>query len=246
MARDCSIVLVLLLLSSCGGGSSHNGIVMMVVEGDSISSTLGAPNAAGVRLPSWTGQWPLILKSQLFENIELMVVAEGSSRVLAETTTEVNGVQTTAKSMMWRYGNIVKNKSPSLTGQKSAYLILGGVNDIRYDHEEIIEAAQIYEGLRDIWTQARKDGFSVIAFKVLPFSDGQTTVRKQRVWTELNQLISSNSQAYDCLVDFNAEPMLVDSTDGSIFADHIHLTDNGDNLLAKLVKQQCLSALVSD
>lgn len=233
-----------IFLSSCGGGDSPNEIGALVVEGDSISSPLGAPNAAGVRPPSWTGQWPLILKSQLFDTVQLIVVAEGSSRVLADTTTEVNGVLTTAKSMLWRYSNIVREKAPVFTGRKGFYLILGGVNDIRYDNSETIEAAQIYEGLRQIWSQARVDGFKVVAFKVLPFSDSQTTERKQSVWTELNQLIARDSQAYDCLVDFNAEPLLVDSTDLSIFADRIHLTIQGDNLLSKLVNQQCMSALI--
>ena len=174
------------------------------------------------------------------------VVAQGSSRVLTDTVTKVDGIKVTAKSMMWRYKNIVHATAPYNTGMQGVYLILGGVNDIRYDNLGYIDAMNIYSGLREIWGQARLDGFKVIAFKLLPFSDGLSNKRKQRVWLELNNLISSDQDAYDCLVDFSKEPLLSDSYNMAIFADNIHLSALGDSLLAELVKKQCLSTLVPD
>lgn len=107
------------------------------------------------------------------------------------------------------------------------YSIYAGVNDLATG----TSGTTVYNNLKTIWSNARSNGYKVIAFTVIHSTFMDAGEEAQRII--LNNLIVSDRTLYEHLVDVASQfdPRL----DPSLFVDETHLTASGYNMFASMV-----------
>lgn len=175
----------------------------IVWEGDSIT------NAFGVTAP--TAYPALVYADPIFA-----AHSPGGSTVKA-----VDG--TTIAILTARYAAQVFPLRPAANGGRKTFLsVFIGTNDYQ------TAAAGNFTALEAYWTQAKADGFTVIAWTIpISFRPGTTP--------QLNQLILK-SIVPDLLID--AAQLWFNETDATVFQDQLHPTTRGHAMLARMVVDQ--------
>lgn len=116
-----------------------------------------------------------------------------------------------------------------------AYLFIwAGTNDIANDNSSSV----VYNNLKSEWSQAKAEGFKVVAFTIMPRGTLTPSQEIQRVNT--NNLILSNSSLYDYLI--RTDLIFPTSADTTYFySDAVHLNYNGSNFLANYIGHNIFS-----
>lgn len=109
-------------------------------------------------------------------------------------------------------------------GFKTYFVIEGGLNDLV--PEVARTAAAIYADLKDIWARGRSLGLIVVACKITPSGNFDSTGIASRL--TLNTLIGSDQTLYDYLLDYASVAELSDFNNATYYqSDHVHLTTAG-------------------
>lgn len=112
-----------------------------------------------------------------------------------------------------------------LSGDQGFFFLQGGGNDI----SDGVSAATVYGYLRELWTLARADTYTVCAVTVLP--RGSWGSGSEAEWAALNTLILSDPTLYDVLV--RADLVLANPLNTADYYDTTHPTVLGANRLAQ-------------
>lgn len=134
----------------------------------------------------------------------------------------------TCEQISTAYAAEVHPSSPAVTGKPGYFFLMCGTNNIVAD-----SVAAAYTAIQGIWSQAKTDGFKVIAMTIPYASSTSATNGKVDAY---NGAIRGggfpSSQFYDYLVDVNN--FLPDPFDPLYFqSDHLHPTAAGNTILAR-------------
>ena len=133
----------------------------------------------------------------------------------------------TAATIAGEYSSTTHNQRPVQPGDEAWFFLFAGTNDIYAD----TTGAATYAHLQTSWAAARAEGFKVCAFTVMDSTRNSAGQRAQLVI--LNNLIKGTPSLYDYLV--RADLVLPNPASGTYFADGIHPTAAGDELIASAV-----------
>jgi hypothetical protein len=126
-------------------------------------------------------------------------------------------------SMMYYYPTTAHLSKPN-TGDDFWFFSYAGINDLNIGKS----ADTVYAHLKYLWSNARADGFKVVAFTVIKSLHLTSTEETERL--KLNTYILSDPSLYDYVIDeanvFNP------SVDFSVFADSTHLNPTGWKIFA--------------
>lgn len=139
----------------------------------------------------------------------------------------------TADQIRNKYQTDIVGYKPLSPNDEGYYMVYAGINDIMFSQS----ADSTYQELKDIWAQARADGFKVIAFTLAPTVFTETIGNNSIELKKLNNLIVSDASLYDYLV--RPEFLIKDYTNTTYFLpDQVHWTDEAYAQVAKMVYNQ--------
>lgn len=201
----------------------------VVAFGDSITDGMGSTVNADRRWPDYLSRRIVAAKA----NLSVVNQGIGGNQVLA------NGMGDSALSRFDR-------DALALPGV-STIIIMEGINDIGFSgnmipglsRPDIIPAAEIIQGYRQLLARAHARGLKVIGATMTPFEGSPAfTADKEAVRSAVNAWIRS-SGAFDAVVDFDAvtrdakNPLKLKAEFDS--GDHIHLNDAGYDAMASAI-----------
>ncbi|MEO7044355.1 MAG: SGNH/GDSL hydrolase family protein [Ferruginibacter sp.] len=111
------------------------------------------------------------------------------------------------------------------TGDDFWLFCYAGINDLA---GAALSADSVYTNLKYLWSNARSDGFKVVAFTVIKSLYLTPSKDSQRV--KLNNYILGNSSLYDYVIDQSS--VFNPSVDYTVFADSTHLNATGWKMFA--------------
>lgn len=182
-------------------------ISTFVFDGDSITAGSAPANGAN-SYPSQAAALPEIASRGTVSNVG--VAGRTCEQISAAYTAEVHPL------------------SPAVTGKPGYFFLMCGTNNIVAD-----SAAVAYAALQGIWSQAKADGFKVIAMTI-PYgsSTSATNVKVDAYNSAIRGGGFPSSNLYDYLIDVNN--FLADPFDPLYFqSDHLHPTTFGNTVLAR-------------
>lgn len=176
---------------------------VITVVGDSLSSN---PSPAGV-------SWPEKMNNATWNNAFIKYKAGG-------------GWYSTYMSSEYDRDTYLFSESPS--GYVSYLTIMGGINDIIND---VSTEAEIILALGNIIDSAKSDGFTIIAFEILPCT--AVTGAKETIRNNVNSYLGTNGN-----IDYfiTVPVLLLDPSNSTYYTGGLHLTDAGAQVLASAVE----------
>jgi lysophospholipase L1-like esterase len=143
----------------------------------------------------------------------------------------------TADQIRAKYQADIAGYKPLSINDEGYYIVYAGINDIMFSQS----ADSTYSELKDIWAQARADGFKVVAFTLAPTVFTQTIGTNAQELVKLNQLIASDASLYDYLV---RPEFLISDYNNPVYylPDQVHWTNESYRQVAMMIRNQIESA----
>jgi len=136
------------------------------------------------------------------------------------------------------YASTVSQYAPARDRDDYYFFCLAGTNDLGGGSS----VADTYTRLKSIWSQARTDGFKVVAMCLTKVDEGTFPGRNALI-DELNVLIASNPALYDYLI--RTDIALPDGADTTYFeTDGIHPNTAGEERIAYYVNYTMLNQVM--
>lgn len=133
----------------------------------------------------------------------------------------------TVATMLANYATEITPYARTQEHQERMLMLYGGINDMSFGRS----AVDVYNDLKSMWSNAKAEGFKIIAFRICSATGLTAPQEAQRV--ALNDLISSDTSLYDYLV--YADVLFPNPADTSFFSDGTHLNLVGAQYLGEHV-----------
>ncbi|MGV8131450.1 MAG: SGNH/GDSL hydrolase family protein [Candidatus Pacearchaeota archaeon] len=139
----------------------------------------------------------------------------------------------TADQIRNKYSTDIVGYKPSQINDEGYYIVYAGINDIMFSQS----ADSTYLELKDIWAQARADGFKVVAFTLAPTIFTETIGTNSQELVKLNKLIVSDASLYDYLV---RPEFLINNYTNTVYyqSDQVHWTPEAYKQVARMIYNQ--------
>jgi lysophospholipase L1-like esterase len=163
----------------------------------------------------------------------LAQASQFAGRVSTVTNTCVAG--RTIANVTAAYAAEVKPLSPAITGKNPTYLFVAvGSNDL----SDGANPAAAFSALQSYWSTAKRDGFTIVGFTVLPRGNSKSGLYTGNLIEQFNSLVrAAPVGSYDFLVDENL--VLSDPYDAQFFnsLDSTHPTAAGHRFIAAYINE---------
>lgn len=190
-------------VTACGGGNSESTPTAPSLIQSGFSPTIVVLEGDSLIQISAATSWPTAVQAE--------------SKWLATWKNFAVGGSTTTM-MLSRYENVRANKPNRTAG---VFIFNGGSNDLNYPHGED-PALEIYGHLKTMWSQARADGFKVVAFTIHNGGSYISPEFAKVQFARLNTMIRSDPLLYDALIE--NDKLFPDTSDKMMLSDGLHFT----------------------
>lgn len=204
---------VLVLLTGCGGGAGG------------ASATVAAPAPSAVQAaPVIKAFSPsaIVLEGDSLVQVNMLTSWPVNTQLYSPwsgatwSNFAIGGSTTTQ--MLARYSAV---RAAKTAGAPGVLILNGGSNDLNYP-AGVDPAGEIYGRLKSMWSQARADGYKVVAFTIHGGGSVGGPDAARTEFAKLNTLIRSESSLYDALVE--NDKLFPDRDDRSMLVDGLHFT----------------------